>query len=420
MGQSRDALARARAQGIDTSLAEDALNRLQHLFNHPELWSQQQGNFESHGTGPRLKTINPFGDFLFHDAFGPDGKLVTRHFDPNGLAARAEEWAKQLKTVNEQMKSLPDAQKASLVADINAALKSFGLGNTPESRKIADQSLGDKALSDLNSLRGETSSPPKNLDNATVRLLRSVDDERAAALRFLNPNQPITVEPNVAKGKPQVPVQPSADTQAGRPHSLAGNVPPPEIPSADYVANQYVLLNSKEWPTKLKPLVEIGDKALNTAQELRRQAKEEVVDWLKEKAIDQIEIIPGASVARSLIEKGKEVYSQMAEENEKTISYGFQGASEAARVLASPGGDPGLIEKHWRGLEKRGEAHQDMALDLIKKNVDWGINDGLLGETKTESREETPNVRPIPDVGPHPDKPRGDYHKFFNKFFGEQ
>ena len=47
-------------------------------------------------------------------------------------------------------------------------------------------------------------------------------------------------------------------TQAGRPPSLVGNVPPPEIPSADYVANQYVLLNSKEWPTKLKPLVEIG------------------------------------------------------------------------------------------------------------------------------------------------------------------
>jgi len=171
--QARDALAQARAQGINTSAAEAALNKAQSLFQsmlqNPALWSQQQGNQQQGDCVSRggLKAINPFGDFLFADAcIRPDGKLVTRHFDPNGLAARAEEWAKQLKTVNEQMKSLPDAQKASLVADINAALKSSGLGNTPESRKTADQSLGDKAISELNSLKGETSTPPINLDNA--------------------------------------------------------------------------------------------------------------------------------------------------------------------------------------------------------------------------------------------------------------
>jgi hypothetical protein len=48
-----------------------------------------------------LKPTNPFGDFLFYDAPpGPAEKLVTRHLDPNGLAARAEEWAKQLKREN--------------------------------------------------------------------------------------------------------------------------------------------------------------------------------------------------------------------------------------------------------------------------------------------------------------------------------
>ena len=64
----------------------------------------------------------------------------------------------------------------------------------------------------------------------------------------------------------------------------------------------------------------------------------------------------------------------MAENNEKTLSLAFDPTT--VRVLANPGPDGGYTEEHWRRIKERGEAYQDMALDLTKKNVDWGIEKG--------------------------------------------
>lgn len=61
---------------------------------------------------PQLQNIDPFGDYLFFGVpINPeDGKLQTRHLDPNGIAARAEEWGKQMKEVDEQNRKKQEAQ----------------------------------------------------------------------------------------------------------------------------------------------------------------------------------------------------------------------------------------------------------------------------------------------------------------------
>jgi hypothetical protein len=53
---------------------------------------------------PKLKGVNPFGDSLFHDVpiIPDDGKLQTRHFDKDGLAAKAEAWGKEMKQIDDQ------------------------------------------------------------------------------------------------------------------------------------------------------------------------------------------------------------------------------------------------------------------------------------------------------------------------------
>src|ERR1035437_3089643 len=63
-------------------------------------------------TKPKLQAINPFGDFLFHDVpiIPDDGKLKTRHLDPNGLAVKAEEWGKEMKQVDDQSRQKQEAQ----------------------------------------------------------------------------------------------------------------------------------------------------------------------------------------------------------------------------------------------------------------------------------------------------------------------
>jgi hypothetical protein len=50
-----------------------------------------------------FQTIDPFSDFVFYDVpiFRPTGgALITRHLDPDGLAAQAEEWAQELNQAN--------------------------------------------------------------------------------------------------------------------------------------------------------------------------------------------------------------------------------------------------------------------------------------------------------------------------------
>jgi DNA-directed RNA polymerase subunit RPC12/RpoP len=76
-------------------------------------------------TKPKLQAINPFGDFLFYDVpiIPDDGKLKTRHLDPNGLAARAEEWSKELKQVDGRSRQKQEAQAQEFERDKQDLLK---------------------------------------------------------------------------------------------------------------------------------------------------------------------------------------------------------------------------------------------------------------------------------------------------------
>ena len=106
--QARQYMGQLRQQGVNTSGWERQLNWVE---------SQLKGMRWTGGTSGRggtgFQTINPFGDYLFHGVpIRPqDGKLVTRQWDPNGLAARAEEWAKELLSMTDK-----DGQEAQSVA----------------------------------------------------------------------------------------------------------------------------------------------------------------------------------------------------------------------------------------------------------------------------------------------------------------
>jgi hypothetical protein len=115
-------------------------------------------------TIPKLKGVNPFGDSLFHDVpiIPDDGKLKTRHFDKDGLAAKAEAWGKEMKQVDAESRQKQDAQAQAFEHDKQELLK--GQGNGPAHRQLkniyADGNAwdGDSSVVDL---RGKTNLTPR-------------------------------------------------------------------------------------------------------------------------------------------------------------------------------------------------------------------------------------------------------------------
>ena len=122
-------------------------------------------------TIPKLKPINPFGDFLFKDVpIIPDnGKLQTRHFDNDGLAAKAEEWGKEMKQVDAQSRQNQEAQAQEFERKKQELLK--GQGNGPALRQLKNIYAGGEDGWD------HPANAPDNTgvripDHGTVKLLR--------------------------------------------------------------------------------------------------------------------------------------------------------------------------------------------------------------------------------------------------------
>lgn len=119
---------------------------------------------------PKLKPINPFGDFLFKDVpiIPVDGKLQTRHLDTDNTAIKAEEWSKEMKQMDTQLRQKQDAQAREFEHNKQDVMKSLDASrsNSPALRQLkniyADGNAwnGDSSVVDL---RDKTSLTPQIL-----------------------------------------------------------------------------------------------------------------------------------------------------------------------------------------------------------------------------------------------------------------
>lgn len=168
--QARSAMADLRRQGVNTSGWERQLNYVESQLNNMR-W---QGGGSGGRSGTGFQTINPFGDYLFHGVpiRSKDGKLVTRHLDPDGLAARAEEWARELRDFNKDLSGRQGAERQKYLSDINDKLTELAAitherlqlaslgGGQPlqtQTQELKPQTLGEElAVAGLPKLEGDT------------------------------------------------------------------------------------------------------------------------------------------------------------------------------------------------------------------------------------------------------------------------
>jgi hypothetical protein len=122
--------------------------------------------------GPKLKPINPFGNSLFtNSSITPDdGKLQTRHFDKDGLAAKAEAWGKEMKQVDAQSRQNQEAHAREFERNKQDLLRSLDASrsNSPAHQQLKNIFAGGENGWD----QPGKSTGVRIPDNATVKLLR--------------------------------------------------------------------------------------------------------------------------------------------------------------------------------------------------------------------------------------------------------
>ena len=135
---------------------------------------------------PKLKAIDPFGDFLFYDVpIRPDnGKLQTRHFDPDGLAAKAEAWGKEMKQVDEQSRKKKEAQDRAFEHD-KETLSSRAAGSAPPKLKNIYAEKDEVPGTTVSLLRGPDAGgeplEPKSLSERPIGSLSDAELLRRSA-----------------------------------------------------------------------------------------------------------------------------------------------------------------------------------------------------------------------------------------------
>ncbi len=233
--QARQHMGQLRQQGINTSGWERQLNHIESQLNNMR-WGGGQGG--RGGTG--FQTINPFGDYLFHGVpIKPqDGKLVTRQWDPNGLAARAEEWAKELRGLSKDINTRQGAERKQFVGELNERLTQLA-AITNQQLKLADLSGGQELKPQTLGEELSLASLPR-LEGDTPALLR---DPFGRDDPMLGPGGPIfepreLTQPSIDRIEvPPPPIQVSAlDACAGGAACVAGVV---ASESVDWLKDKY-------------------------------------------------------------------------------------------------------------------------------------------------------------------------------------
>lgn len=179
-----------RRQGVNTQQWEQQVNHVESMLNN----ARYQGPSASGARGPHLKSINPFGDFLFHGVPitpAPGSRLVTRHMDPTGLAQRAENWAKllndpaqfvarahemaaDLRAITEKVAAERGAERDKFVASLNKTLAVASLSLT-ELKPATFDGARELKPSEL----GATDAP--KLSGTTPMLLRNPFEDAGRA-----------------------------------------------------------------------------------------------------------------------------------------------------------------------------------------------------------------------------------------------
>lgn len=137
---------------------ETQLNRLQSDLNKLNSLA---------GNGAGFRTIDPFGDYLFHGVpIRPkDGELATRHLDPEGFAARAEEWAQELDRITRELDDRTGKERQKFIDELSEKLELAGLdpkhqlqlSDLSGGHELKPESLGEElAIAGLPKLEGDT------------------------------------------------------------------------------------------------------------------------------------------------------------------------------------------------------------------------------------------------------------------------
>ena len=166
---------RLRALGYNPSNIEKRLRWAQGQLNNYWANPSSLGNFPRTPYGNKeLQTINPFGDYVFHgtNIRNHGGKLQTRSLDPTGIVARAQQWAKELRTITKKAEIGGGAREFK--QDINEALAFLGAGPSIPT----GGSLGQQADSQLGALTGNPRSDSSGLPG---------QDAQAGGGQFHNP-----------------------------------------------------------------------------------------------------------------------------------------------------------------------------------------------------------------------------------------
>jgi hypothetical protein len=134
---------------------------------------------------PGMPPPDAHDDRLYYDGNVTVGGLQTRHFESNGLAARAEAWGKEMKQIDEQSLKKQAAQTQAFENDKNALLNSQG--NGPALQQLKNVFAEDTAWDSPAKGRGDSS-----VNDPNVVDLRHLGDSPGTPdlLRKPDPKQP--------------------------------------------------------------------------------------------------------------------------------------------------------------------------------------------------------------------------------------
>lgn len=220
----------------------------------------------------QLQTIDPFGDYLFHGVpLRPaDGKLVTRHFDPDGLAVRAEEWSKQMKQIIGRVDTMRSGDQARIGREVEDMLATLGGTKTgrPEQAKN-NGTIGDHAQGQIAALSGFAKSGDDIMIAPGSKLINPyADNPKADGEPMLSDPGPVVK--TVDSTKYVIPL----DTGA-----LSGYGKMEEVNLRETAVNEEQYNSAQRQVEKLQKRMDAAKEALSKLQGIESQNNDQIHEW---------------------------------------------------------------------------------------------------------------------------------------------
>ena len=322
----------------------------------------------------QLQTIDPFGDYLFHGVpLRPaDGKLVTRHFDPDGLAARAEEWSKQMKQIIGKVDTMRSGDQAGLGREVENMLAALS-GNTAKQgiEPVGGKgTLGDQAKSQIAALSGAKKSEDGIVVTPGSKLVNPFADNPGADGEPLLPGTTPIVK-TVDSTQYVIPLNTGKLTGYGKLE---------EVNLSETAISKEQCDSAQLHIEKLQKRIDAANEALGKLKDIDLQNNDQLKEW---EAIYKREVQDGAladflsAIPADKIIEGLKLKDQTAE----TLNVAYntlqsvvnsvgsirsaQGEDKKMMVDAIAGVQSALAEVMKRGLDD----HQKAGVDVISKTV---------------------------------------------------